>query len=215
MSAIIDIQARQIFDSRGNPTVEVDVMLDDGSFGRAAVPSGASTGAYEAVEKRDGGTAYMGKGVMGAVDAVNTEIYSILSGRNALDQQGLDQDMITLDGTENKSRLGANAMLGVSLAIARAAAESTGQPLWRYIGGVHAHVLPTPMMNILNGGAHADNALDIQEVMIMPVGAENFTDAMRIGAEVFHSLKGLLHDAGLSTAIGDEGGFCASHQFNR
>ena len=138
---------------------------------------------------------------------VNTEIFSILSGRNALDQQGLDQDMITLDGTENKSRLGANAMLGVSLAIARAAAESTGQPLWRYIGGVHAHVLPTPMMNILNGGAHADNALDIQEVMIMPVGAENFTDAMRIGAEIFHSLKGLLHDAGLSTAIGDEGGF--------
>ena len=170
MSAIIDIQARQIFDSRGNPTVEVDVMLEDGSFGRAAVPSGASTGAYEAVEKRDGGSDYMGKGVMGAVDAVNTEIFSILSGRNALDQQGLDQDMITLDGTENKSRLGANAMLGVSLAIARAAAESTGQPLWRYIGGVHAHVLPTPMMNILNGGAHADNALDIQEVMIMPVG---------------------------------------------
>ena len=207
MSAIIDIQARQIFDSRGNPTVEVDVMLDDGSFGRAAVPSGASTGAYEAVEKRDGGEAYMGKGVSGAVDAVNTEIFSILSGRNALDQQGLDQDMITLDGTDNKSRLGANAMLGVSLAIARAAAESTGQPLWRYIGGVHAHVLPTPMMNILNGGAHADNALDIQEVMIMPVGAESFTDAMRVGAEVFHALKGLLHDAGLSTAVGDEGGF--------
>ena len=207
MTAIIDIQARQIFDSRGNPTVEVDVLLEDGSFGRAAVPSGASTGAYEAVERRDGGKAYLGKGVQQAVDAVNGEIFSILSGRDALDQQGLDQDMITLDGTENKARLGANAILGVSLALARAAAESTGQPLWRYIGGVHAHVLPTPMMNILNGGAHADNALDVQEVMIMPVGAENFTDAMRVGAEVFHALKGLLHDAGLSTAVGDEGGF--------
>ena len=207
MTAIIDIQARQIFDSRGNPTVEVDVLLKDGSFGRAAVPSGASTGAYEAVERRDGGKAYLGKGVQQAVDAVNGEIFSILSGRDALDQQGLDQDMITLDGTENKARLGANAILGVSLALARAAAESTGQPLWRYIGGVHAHVLPTPMMNILNGGAHADNALDVQEVMIMPVGADNFTDAMRVGAEVFHALKGLLHDAGLSTAVGDEGGF--------
>jgi len=207
MTAIIDIQARQIFDSRGNPTVEVDVLLKDGSFGRAAVPSGASTGAYEAVERRDGGKAYLGKGVQQAVDAVNGEIFSILSGRDALDQQGLDQDMITLDGTENKARLGANAILGVSLALARAAAESTGQPLWRYIGGVHAHVLPTPMMNILNGGAHADNALDVQEVMIMPVGAGNFTDAMRVGAEVFHALKGLLHDAGLSTAVGDEGGF--------
>jgi len=207
MTAIIDIQARQIFDSRGNPTVEVDVLLEDGSFGRAAVPSGASTGAYEAVERRDGGKAYLGKGVQQAVDAVNGEIFSILSGRDALDQQGLDQDMITLDGTENKARLGANAILGVSLALARAAAESTGQPLWRYIGGVHAHVLPTPMMNILNGGAHADNALDVQEVMIMPVGADNFTDAMRVGAEVFHALKGLLHDAGLSTAVGDEGGF--------
>ena len=207
MTAIIDIQARQIFDSRGNPTVEVDVLLKDGSFGRAAVPSGASTGAYEAVERRDGGKAYLGKGVQQAVDAVNGEIFSILSGRDALDQQGLDQDMITLDGTENKARLGANAILGVSLALARAAAESTGQPLWRYIGGVHAHVLPTPMLNILNGGAHADNALDVQEVMIMPVGADNFTDAMRVGAEVFHALKGLLHDAGLSTAVGDEGGF--------
>jgi enolase len=207
MTAIIDIQARQIFDSRGNPTVEVDVLLEDGSFGRAAVPSGASTGAYEAVERRDGGKAYLGKGVQQAVDAVNGEIFSILSGRDALDQQGLDQDMITLDGTENKARLGANAILGVSLALARAAAESTGQPLWRYIGGVHAHVLPTPMLNILNGGAHADNALDVQEVMIMPVGADNFTDAMRVGAEVFHALKGLLHDAGLSTAVGDEGGF--------
>jgi len=207
MTAIIDIQARQIFDSRGNPTVEVDVLLEDGSFGRAAVPSGASTGAYEAVERRDGGEAYLGKGVLQAVDAVNGEIFSILSGRDALDQQGLDQDMITLDGTDNKARLGANAILGVSLALARAAAESTGQPLWRYIGGVHAHVLPTPMMNILNGGAHADNALDVQEVMIMPIGAQTFSDAMRVGAEVFHALKELLHDAGLSTAVGDEGGF--------
>ena len=207
MTAIIDIQARQIFDSRGNPTVEVDVLLEDGSFGRAAVPSGASTGADVAVARRDGGKAYLGKVMQQAADAVNGEIFSILSGRDALDQQGLDQDMITLDGTENKARLGANAILGVSLALARAAAESTGQPLWRYIGGVHAHVLPTPMMNILNGGAHADNALDVQEVMIMPVGADNFTDAMRVGAEVFHALKGLLHDAGLSTAVGDEGGF--------
>ncbi len=207
MSSIVDIHARQILDSRGNPTVEVDVMLDDGAFGRAAVPSGASTGAYEAVERRDGGTDYNGKAVLGAVDAVNTEIYAVLSGRSALDQKGIDQDMITLDGTENKSRLGANAMLGVSLAVARAAAESTGQPLWRYIGGVHAHVLPTPMMNILNGGAHADNALDVQEVMIMPVGAENFGHAMQTGAEVFHALKSLLLDAGYSTAVGDEGGF--------
>lgn len=207
MSAIVDIQARQILDSRGNPTVEVDVLLDDGSFGRAAVPSGASTGAYEAVERRDGGDDYNGKGVTDAVDAVNGEIYSALSGRDALDQQGLDQDMIALDGTENKARLGANAILGVSLAIARAAAESTEQPLWRYIGGIHAHVLPTPMMNILNGGAHADNALDVQEVMVMPVGAESFSHALRAGAEVFHALKDLLHDAGYSTAVGDEGGF--------
>jgi enolase len=207
MSSIIDIHARQILDSRGNPTVEVDVILEDGAFGRAAVPSGASTGAYEAVERRDGGAEYNGKGVMNAVDAVNGEIYSILSGRSALNQQGIDNDMLTLDGTENKSRLGANAILGVSLAVARAAAESTGQPLWRYIGGVDSHVLPTPMMNILNGGAHADNALDVQEVMIMPVGAESFSKAMQTGAEIFHALKALLHDAGYSTAIGDEGGF--------
>ncbi|MCE2517414.1 MAG: phosphopyruvate hydratase [Alphaproteobacteria bacterium] len=207
MSAIVDIQARQILDSRGNPTVEVDVLLEDGGFGRAAVPSGASTGAYEAVERRDGGDEYNGKGVMDAVEAVNGEIFSALSGRDGLDQQGLDDDMIALDGTENKSRLGANAILGVSLAIARAAAESTGQPLWRYIGGIHAHVLPTPMMNILNGGAHADNALDVQEVMIMPVAAESFSHGLRAGAEVFHALKGLLHDAGYSTAVGDEGGF--------
>jgi len=207
MTIIRDVKARQIFDSRGNPTVEVDVVLNDGSVGRAAVPSGASTGAYEAVERRDGGEAYNGKGVTAAVDAVNTEIYSILSGRDATDQKGLDHDMIDLDGTGNKARLGANAILGVSLAVARAAALSLGQPLWRYIGGVHAHLLPTPMMNILNGGAHADNALDIQEVMIMPVGAPSFTEALRTGAEVFHALKGLLHDAGLSTAVGDEGGF--------
>lgn len=207
MSDIVDIQARQIFDSRGNPTVEVDVLLEDGAFGRASVPSGASTGAYEAMERRDGGDAYNGKGVMDAVDAVNNEIFSVISGCDALDQQGLDEDMIALDGTENKSRLGANAILGASLAIARAAAESTGQPLWRYIGGIHAHVLPTPMMNILNGGAHADNALDVQEVMIMPVGADSFSEAMRAGAEVFHALKGLLSKAGYATAVGDEGGF--------
>ena len=207
MSAIVDIHARQILDSRGNPTVEVDIMLEDGSFGRAAVPSGASTGAYEAVERRDGGEDYNGKAVLNAVDAVNTEIYAALSGRSALDQQGIDADMITLDGTENKSRLGANAILGVSLAMARAAAESTGQPLWRYMGGVHAHILPTPMMNILNGGAHADNALDVQEVMIMPVKAESFSKAVQTGAEVFHALKSLLHVAGYSTAVGDEGGF--------
>ena len=207
MSAIIDITARQILDSRGNPTVEVDVILEDGSMGRAAVPSGASTGAYEAVERRDGGPTWNGKGVQGAIDAVNHEIFSVLSGRDALDQKALDHDMISLDGTENKSRLGANAILGVSLAIARAAAASTGQPLWRYIGGVNAAVLPTPMMNILNGGAHADNALDIQEVMIMPLAAASFTEAMQTGAEIFHALKSLLSEAGLSTAVGDEGGF--------
>lgn len=207
MAEIFDIVARQILDSRGNPTVEVDVTLMDGSTGRAAVPSGASTGAYEAVERRDGGDQWNGKGVQGAIDAVNNEIFSILSGRSALDQQGIDRDMINLDGTDNKSRLGANAILGVSLAVARAAAQSVELPLWRYIGGVHAHVLPTPMMNILNGGAHADNALDIQEVMIMPVGAASFTEGMRVGVEVFHALKSLLNDAGLSTAVGDEGGF--------
>ena len=207
MSAIIDITARQILDSRGNPTVEVDVILEDGSMGRAAVPSGASTGAYEAVERRDGGPTWNGKSVQGAIDAVNHEIFSVLSGRDALDQKALDHDMISLDGTENKSRLGANAILGVSLAIARAAAASTGQPLWRYIGGVHAAVLPTPLMTILNGGAHADNALDIQEVMIMPLAAASFTEAMQTGAEIFHALKSLLSEAGLSTAVGDEGGF--------
>ena len=207
MAEIIDIRARQILDSRGNPTVEVDVVLIDGSIGRAAVPSGASTGAYEAVERRDGGKLWNGRGVAYAVEAVNTEIFAAISGRDACDQKGIDNDMINLDGTDNKSRLGANAILGVSLACVRAAAISTGQPLWRYIGGVNAHVLPTPMMNILNGGAHADNALDIQEFMIVPVGAASFTESIRTGVEVFHALKSLLSDAGLSVAVGDEGGF--------
>ena len=208
MSAILDIHARQILDSRGNPTVEVDVVLEDGAVGRAAVPSGASTGAYEAVELRDGNKSiYNGKSVNQAVHAVNTEIFDALSGTDALDQDGIDKDLIALDGTENKGRLGANAILGVSLATARAAAASVQLPLWRYLGGVHAHQLPVPMMNILNGGAHADNALDIQEFMIMPVGAETFQDGLRMGTEIFHQLKTILSDAGLSTAVGDEGGF--------
>ena len=208
MSDILDIHARQILDSRGNPTVEVDVLLGDGSFGRAAVPSGASTGAYEAIEMRDTDQAsYGGKGVMTAVDAVNTEIFDALSGADATDQLQIDTDLIALDGTDNKARLGANAILGVSLAVARAAADSAGLPLWRYLGGVHAHVLPTPMMNILNGGAHADNALDVQEFMIMPVGAASFSDGLRMGAEIFHALKSELSKQGLSVAVGDEGGF--------
>jgi len=208
MAEIIDIHARQILDSRGNPTVEVDVTLEDGAFGRAAVPSGASTGAYEAVERRDGDKSiYLGKSVIGAVEAVNEEIFDALSGISALEQKQIDADMIMLDGTENKSRFGANAILGVSLAVARAAADSLGLPLWRYLGGVHAHMLPTPMMNILNGGAHADNALDVQEVMIMPVSAPNFSDGLRMGAEIFHALKAELSSMGLSTAVGDEGGF--------
>ena len=208
MSTILDIQAREILDSRGNPTVEVDVTLEDGAVGRAAVPSGASTGAYEAVEMRDGDKdRYNGKGVLKAVDAVNFEIFDAIVGADALDQAGLDQDLIELDGTSNKGRLGANAILGVSMAVARAAADSTEMPLWRYLGGVHAHLLPTPMMNIMNGGAHANNALDVQEFMIMPVGAPHFGDALRMGAEIFHVLKSLLIDAGMSTAVGDEGGF--------
>ena len=208
MSAILDIHARQILDSRGSPTVEVDVVLEDGAVGRAAVPSGASTGAYEAVELRDGDKSiYNGKSVTQAVHAVNTEIFDALSGTDALDQDGIDKDLIALDGTQNKGRLGANAILGVSLATARAAAASVQLPLWRYLGGVHAHQLPVPMMNILNGGAHADNALDIQEFMIMPVGAETFQDGLRMGTEIFHQLKTILSDAGLSTAVGDEGGF--------
>tara|TARA_R110000787_G_scaffold20065_4_gene59607 strand:+ start:19664 stop:20944 length:1281 start_codon:yes stop_codon:yes gene_type:complete len=208
MSEIIDIHAREILDSRGNPTVEVDVTLEDGSTGRAAVPSGASTGAYEAHEQRDGDKSrYGGKGVLGAVDAVNGEISNELEGMDATDQRLIDMMMIDLDGTENKSRLGANAILGVSLAVAKAAAESAAMPLYRYIGGANARVLPTPMMNIINGGAHADNPIDIQEFMIMPVSAESMADAVRMGAEVFHSLKKTLHDAGHNTNVGDEGGF--------
>jgi len=208
MSAIIDIFAREILDSRGNPTVEVDVTLEDGTMGRAAVPSGASTGAYEAVEKRDGDKSrYMGKGVLEAVDAVNGEIAEALIGMDATEQTTIDQLMIELDGTPNKANLGANAILGVSLAMAKAAAEFTGQPLYRYVGGTSARVLPVPMMNIINGGEHADNPIDIQEFMIMPVAAENIRQAVRMGAEVFHTLKKELSAAGLSTGIGDEGGF--------
>ncbi len=208
MSTIIDIHAREILDSRGNPTVEVDVILEDGTMGRAAVPSGASTGAYEAVEKRDGDKArYMGKGVLEACGAVNGEIAEALVGIDAAEQVEIDEIMIELDGTENKSRLGANAILGVSLAAAKAAAEYCTQPLYRYVGGTSARVLPVPMMNIINGGEHADNPIDIQEFMIMPVSADNIRDAVRMGAEVFHTLKGELSAAGLSTGIGDEGGF--------
>jgi enolase len=208
MTAIIDIHAREILDSRGNPTVEVDVLLDDGSFGRAAVPSGASTGAHEAVELRDGDKKrYLGKGVTKAVRAVNTEISDALLGRDAEDQRDIDMVMIELDGTENKARLGANAILGVSLATAKAAANARGLPLYSYVGGVSAHVLPVPMMNIINGGEHADNPIDFQEFMIMPVGAPTLAEAVRWGAEVFHTLKKGLHDKGLATAVGDEGGF--------
>ncbi len=208
MTAILDIHARQIIDSRGNPTIEVDVSLEDGAFGRAAVPSGASTGAYEAVEKRDGDkTKFLGKGVAHAVEGVNGEIYEALLGYDAEDQAELDARLIALDGTENKSRLGANALLGVSLASAKAAADSRGLPLYRYVGGVSAHVLPVPMMNIINGGMHADNPIDFQEFMIMPVGAETLFDAVRMGSEIFHTLKGKLHEKGLATAVGDEGGF--------
>ncbi|MEE3100098.1 MAG: phosphopyruvate hydratase, partial [Pseudomonadota bacterium] len=207
MSAIVDIAAREILDSRGNPTVEVDVTLEDGAFGRAAVPSGASTGAHEAVELRDGGDRYKGKGVLQAVDAVNGEIFEALAGFDATEQITLDRAMIELDGTPNKSRLGANAILGVSLAAAKAAAESVGLPLYRYVGGTSARVLPVPMMNIINGGAHADNPIDVQEFMIMPVGASSIREAVRIGAEVFHTLKSGLKAAGHNTNVGDEGGF--------
>ncbi len=208
MPEIIDIAAREILDSRGNPTVEVDVTLDDGSFGRAAVPSGASTGAHEAVEKRDNDPKrYGGKGVRQAVDAVNGEILDALSGFEALDQRRLDQTLINLDGTPNKARLGANAILGVSLATARAAAQSTNLPLYKYVGGLQARVLPVPLMNIINGGAHADNPIDIQEFMIVPAGAETFSEALRMGAEIFHSLKKGLKQAGHNTNVGDEGGF--------
>ena len=208
MTAIVDIHARQIIDSRGNPTVEVDVLLEDGSFGRAAVPSGASTGAHEAVELRDGDmTRFGGKGVLKAIAAVNTEIFDALAGIDAEEQGDIDTAMIALDGTPNKSRLGANAILGVSLASAKAAAESRGLPLHRYIGGIAAHILPVPMMNIINGGAHADNPIDVQEFMVMPVGAPTLAEAVRWGSEIFHTLRKELSAAGQSTAVGDEGGF--------
>ncbi|RIA36688.1 enolase [Hephaestia caeni] len=208
MTAIIDIHARQILDSRGNPTVEVDILLEDGSFGRAAVPSGASTGAHEAVEKRDGDKSrWGGKGVQAAVDAVNADIAEAVLGMDAEDQADLDAAMIELDGTENKGRLGANAILGVSLAAAKAAADARGLPLYRYVGGVSAHLLPVPMMNIINGGEHADNPIDFQEFMIVPVGAESIAEAVRCGSEIFHTLKKKLADKGLMTAVGDEGGF--------
>ncbi|MBX9452092.1 MAG: phosphopyruvate hydratase [Mesorhizobium sp.] len=207
MTAIIDIIGREILDSRGNPTVEVDVVLEDGSMGRAAVPSGASTGAHEAVELRDGGSRYLGKGVKSAVDAVNGEIFEAIGGLEAEDQIQIDRTMIELDGTPNKGRLGANAILGVSLAVAKAAAEASSLPLYRYVGGAGAHVLPVPMMNIINGGAHADNPIDFQEFMIMPVGAETFREGLRWGAEIFHTLKKGLKDAGHNTNVGDEGGF--------
>jgi enolase len=207
MTAILDISGREILDSRGNPTVEVDVRLDDGSFGRAAVPSGASTGAHEAVELRDGGKRYGGKGVEKAVAAVNGEIFDAICGMDAEEHRRIDNAMIALDGTPNKARLGANAILGVSLAVAKAAAQASGLPLYRYVGGPKAELLPVPMMNIINGGVHADNPIDFQEFMIMPVGAESFREALRMGAEVFHTLKKQLADAGHNTNVGDEGGF--------
>ncbi|MFL5190223.1 MAG: phosphopyruvate hydratase [Microvirga sp.] len=208
MTAIIDVFARQILDSRGNPTVEVDVTLEDGSMGRAAVPSGASTGAHEAVELRDGDkSVYLGKGVLKAVDAVNNEILDAIGGMDAEEQVAIDETMIELDGTPNKARLGANAILGVSLAVAKAAADAAALPLYRYVGGTQARVLPVPMMNIINGGAHADNPIDFQEFMILPVGAPTLSEAVRMGAEVFHTLKKALKDAGHNTNVGDEGGF--------
>ncbi|RYD88074.1 MAG: phosphopyruvate hydratase, partial [Sphingomonadales bacterium] len=208
MTAIIDIHGREILDSRGNPTVEVDVFLEDGSLGRAAVPSGASTGAHEAVELRDGDKErYFGKGVTKAVEAVNEDLRELLIGIDAEEQREIDLAMIKADGSDNKGRFGANAILGVSLAVAKAAADARGLPLYSYIGGVGAHVLPVPMMNIINGGEHADNPIDFQEFMVMPVGAESLAEAVRWGAEIFHTLKKRLHDAGHSTAVGDEGGF--------
>jgi enolase len=214
MSQIERVHARQILDSRGNPTVEVELALRSGATGRAAVPSGASTGEFEATELRDGGDAYLGKGVTKAVGNVNGEIARAIAGRDATDQEGLDRALIALDGTPNKSRLGANAILGVSLAAAHAAAAEEGQPLWRYLGGDAAHVLPVPMMNVLNGGAHADNSVDFQEFMIVPSGATSFRDALRMGAEVFHALKKTLHDRKLATAVGDEGGFAPDLESN-
>ena len=207
MTAIIDVQGREILDSRGNPTVEVDVTLESGAFGRAGVPSGASTGKHEAAELRDGGERYGGKGVLRAVDAVNGEIYDLLSGMDAENQTRIDRLMADLDGTPNKSRLGANAILGVSLAVARAAAEEAALPLYRYVGGVSANCMPAPMMNIVNGGAHADNSIDIQEFMVMPVGANTVAEAVRAGSEIFHALRKALQDDGHSANVGDEGGF--------
>lgn len=215
MSAIADVHAREILDSRGNPTVEVEVILDDQSVGRAAVPSGASTGAFEAVELRDGDSRYLGKGVLKAVAAVEDEIFAEVLGLDATDQRLVDQTMIDLDGTPNKARLGANAILGVSLAVAKAAAVSANLPLYRYIGGPNAHLLPVPMMNIINGGAHADSDVDFQEFMIAPIGANTFADALRMGAEVYHSLKSVLKSNGLSTGLGDEGGFAPNLPSNR
>ena len=216
MTAIVDVHARQILDSRGNPTVEVDVTLDDGSMGRAAVPSGASTGAHEAVELRDGDKSrWGGKGVEQAVRNVNGPIAEEVVGREAEDQAELDAALIALDGSENKGRLGANAILGVSLAAAKAAADALGLPLYRYVGGVDANLLPVPMMNILNGGAHADNGIDFQEFMVVPAGASNFAEALRCGAEIFHALKSALHQAGLATGVGDEGGFAPAIQNSR
>ena len=215
MSIITDVYAREILDSRGNPTVEVDVALESGAFGRAAVPSGASTGAFEAVEMRDGDKSrFVGKGVLNAVDNVNTIIAPALIGWDALDQVAIDEMLIELDGTDNKGKLGANAILGVSLAVAKAAAEYCGLPLYRYIGGANAKVLPAPMMNILNGGKHADNTVDIQEFMVMPLGAESFAEALRMGTEVFHSLKKVLKGKGYNTAVGDEGGFAPNLSSN-
>ncbi|WKD59571.1 phosphopyruvate hydratase [Corynebacterium caspium] len=210
MADIVHIFAREIMDSRGNPTVEAEAFLDDGAHGVAGVPSGASTGAHEAHELRDGDDRYQGKGVLKAVTNINEEIVDELAGMEADDQRLIDQAMIALDGTENKSRLGANAILGVSIAVAKAAAESAGLPLYRYIGGPNAHVLPVPMMNILNGGAHADSGVDVQEFMIAPIGADSFTEALRMGAEVYHVLKGVIKERGLSTGLGDEGGFAPS-----
>ena len=207
MSEIIHVHGREILDSRGNPTVEVEVALASGAVGRAAVPSGASTGEHEAVELRDGGDRYLGKGVMTAVNYVNTEIADCLTGWDPIDQRSIDLELLALDGTDNKGRLGANAILGTSLAVAKAAAADLQVPLYRYVGGANAHVLPVPMMNVLNGGAHADNSVDFQEFMIMPVGAPTFSEALRWGTQTYHVLKGVLHDRGLSTAVGDEGGF--------
>jgi enolase len=207
MTGIVDVQGREILDSRGNPTVEVDITLASGAVGRAAVPSGASTGEHEAVELRDGGDRYAGKGVQTAVGFVNTEIRELLAGHDSDDQRGIDIALLDLDGTDNKGRIGANAILGVSLAVAKAAADELDVPLYRHVGGVNAHVLPVPMMNVLNGGVHADNSVDFQEFMIMPVGAPSFREALRMGTQTYHVLKKVLHDKGLNTAVGDEGGF--------